>query len=88
MAIVLGRILWPISDLSWAKNAVGTSKIFSMSKLDVENRLGPPDNPDGSFSGWDYVYYLEPDWLGIDNWWLIVNVDDEGQVVLARVVSD
>lgn len=79
---------WPVSDRLWAKRAVATSSILAMSKTDVDLKLGPPNNPPGFFSGWDYSYHLEQDWLGIDNWWLLIKIDENEKIVEANVVTD
>ncbi|MHA7814390.1 MAG: hypothetical protein ACX94C_13485 [Phycisphaerales bacterium] len=86
--ISLGWFIQSKSDYAWARRVVENSTIYSMSKSEVDERLGPPDNPEGIYTNWDYVYHLKPDSLGLDNLWLVIRVDETNQVVTARVVSD
>lgn len=86
--LILSWIYWPVSNLSWAQKAVGSSVIYTMSKSEIDRRLGQPDDPTGYFNVWDHVYFLQPDGSYIDSWWLLIAVDENGKIIRADVVTD
>ena len=80
--------MWP-TRLRMADDLLDSGRLSSVSRAQVEELLGPPDET-SYFQDWDMVYNLGPErgFIRIDSEWLVVRLDAKGAVQEARLVRD
>ena len=64
-------------------------KLDGKSEQEVHAMLGPPTGTN-YFADWDMVYILgsERGWISIDSEWLVLDLDEAGQVTTYKIVRD
>lgn len=70
----------PYIRLEMADDLIASQSLLNKTKDEVIVLLGKPEN--GYFKAYDLVYWLGPErsWLSIDSEWLVIKLDEKGQV--------
>lgn len=63
------------------------TSLIGLPEAEVSRKLGPPTS-DKFEPEWDRSYWLRPQGFCIDGWYLVLDLDDHGVVVDARVIGD